>query len=279
MGQNEANELPKRKTMRLKGLIIPLRGPNSSPSVPMRRPVSLATFTTRKCASMNLAAWPMQSGTKFPCTIRRYKLTPGWSCPTMFTALSSSKARVSQSVEIVPHPCRPAPVGHSLGRVVGAYKGAVTQRIRRIGGECRNPVWQRNYYDHIVRDEDELCRIRQYIADNPLCWDEDHDNPLNQSYAGGVREAGISSCRGSACRGSACGARPGRPLRRELGGFATLDAPQIFAFDEIESGLDDFSLHACLITKHKPIVIFGSYRDHRGSPSPFGSPECAKLLQ
>jgi len=37
--------------------------------------------------------------------------------------------------------------------------------------------WQRHYYDHIIRDEAELNRIRQYILDNPANWEEDAENP------------------------------------------------------------------------------------------------------
>jgi len=37
--------------------------------------------------------------------------------------------------------------------------------------------WQRNYYEHIIRDEDELNRIREYIIYNPLRWGFDRDNP------------------------------------------------------------------------------------------------------
>lgn len=36
-------------------------------------------------------------------------------------------------------------------------------------------AWQPNYHDHIIRDEDELNRIRQYIVDNPLQWEYDED--------------------------------------------------------------------------------------------------------
>ena len=38
-------------------------------------------------------------------------------------------------------------------------------------------VWQRSYHDRIIRDEAELARVRQYILDNPLKWDEDRNNP------------------------------------------------------------------------------------------------------
>jgi putative transposase len=38
-------------------------------------------------------------------------------------------------------------------------------------------LWQRNYYEHIIRDEDSLIRIRQYIVDNPARWAFDRENP------------------------------------------------------------------------------------------------------
>ncbi|MEW6141490.1 MAG: hypothetical protein AB1733_24980, partial [Thermodesulfobacteriota bacterium] len=38
-------------------------------------------------------------------------------------------------------------------------------------------VWQRNYYEHIIRNDISLQRIRQYIADNPLQWNMDRENP------------------------------------------------------------------------------------------------------
>jgi len=40
-------------------------------------------------------------------------------------------------------------------------------------------LWQKSYYDHIVRDRVNLIRIRKYILDNPLNWENDADNPIN----------------------------------------------------------------------------------------------------
>jgi len=41
-------------------------------------------------------------------------------------------------------------------------------------------LWQRNYYEHVIRDEDDLNEIRQYIIDNPLNWATDEENPANK---------------------------------------------------------------------------------------------------
>ncbi|MEJ5264491.1 MAG: hypothetical protein WHT29_04165 [Bacteroidales bacterium] len=42
------------------------------------------------------------------------------------------------------------------------------------------PIWQRNYWEHIIRDERELNRIREYIIHNPLQWESDSENPENK---------------------------------------------------------------------------------------------------
>ena len=68
-------------------------------------------------------------------------------------------------------------VPRALGAIVGGYKSSVTRRIRRMRPGFGTPVWQRGYYDRIVRDEDELNAIREYIADNPRLWGEDPNNP------------------------------------------------------------------------------------------------------
>ena len=47
-------------------------------------------------------------------------------------------------------------------------------------GTSQRAVWQRNYYEHVVRNEDELNKIREYIATNPLRWLGDRENPAAQ---------------------------------------------------------------------------------------------------
>ena len=63
----------------------------------------------------------------------------------------------------------------TLGEMVRAYKAASTRLIRQAG--TPDFAWQRNYYEHVVRDEQSLNRIRQYILDNPARWEFDRENP------------------------------------------------------------------------------------------------------
>ena len=67
----------------------------------------------------------------------------------------------------------------SLGAVMAQFKSIVTKRINVLRGVSGIPVWQRNYYDHIIRDERELDRITRYIESNPFAWVDDDENPLH----------------------------------------------------------------------------------------------------
>jgi REP element-mobilizing transposase RayT len=54
----------------------------------------------------------------------------------------------------------------SLVAIVGQFKSVVTKRINALGRTPDGPVWQRGYYEHVIRDRGALNRIRRYIADN-----------------------------------------------------------------------------------------------------------------
>ena len=65
----------------------------------------------------------------------------------------------------------------SLGRLIGAFKTVSTKRINQIGDTAGNRVWQRDYYEHIIRNQRELDALREYIRANPARWADDSDNP------------------------------------------------------------------------------------------------------
>ncbi len=65
-----------------------------------------------------------------------------------------------------------------LGRLIGAFKTVSTKRLNLLRHTPGMPLWQRNYYEHIIRNEDDLNAICHYIANNPLRWAEDENNPV-----------------------------------------------------------------------------------------------------
>jgi REP element-mobilizing transposase RayT len=69
----------------------------------------------------------------------------------------------------------------SLGAVVRAFKSSTTLRYHATRGTGPGPLWQRNYYEHIVRGPDDLERICAYILANPIQWELDYENPDRKS--------------------------------------------------------------------------------------------------
>jgi putative transposase len=67
----------------------------------------------------------------------------------------------------------------SISSFVAGFKSSVTKQINQIRNTPGIPVWQRNYYEHIIRNEKELNQIREYIVNNPIQWELDTENPQN----------------------------------------------------------------------------------------------------
>ena len=62
------------------------------------------------------------------------------------------------------------PIRGSLATIIGTFKSAVTRHWKNNGMTGR--VWQRNYYEHVIRDDGDLYAIRRYIVTNPERWNE-----------------------------------------------------------------------------------------------------------
>ena len=65
----------------------------------------------------------------------------------------------------------------SLGAIVQNFKSLSTRRINQNRGTPGKKFWQRGYYDRIIRNQQELNRIRKYISENPLNWEMDEYHP------------------------------------------------------------------------------------------------------
>lgn len=68
-------------------------------------------------------------------------------------------------------------IAGSLSTIMRQFKSMVTKRINRRRGTPGEPVWQRNFYERVVRNRRELDRIRRYIRRNPARWHRDRHYP------------------------------------------------------------------------------------------------------
>ncbi len=78
-----------------------------------------------------------------------------------------------------PLPRGPKPL--SLGAIIGQFKSRVTKRLWKNPDLNGIPIWQRNYYEHIIRNDDEWNNIHLYIETNPINWADDEENPIHHA--------------------------------------------------------------------------------------------------
>ena len=67
----------------------------------------------------------------------------------------------------------------TLGWIIGIFKTQCTARINAVRNTPGWRIFQRNYYEHIIRNEEEYRKTIEYIQNNPNRWDEDRNNPVN----------------------------------------------------------------------------------------------------
>jgi REP element-mobilizing transposase RayT len=65
----------------------------------------------------------------------------------------------------------------TLSKIIGRFKMLTAKEINLMHNAPGHPVWQRNYYEHIIRNDKDLNNIREYIVNNPMQWHVDEENP------------------------------------------------------------------------------------------------------
>jgi len=89
---------------------------------------------------------------------------------------SATLIRDQPAVPLLAHEQFSKPVSGSIPTIVRSYKSAVTKQINALWQTPSHTFWQRNYYEHIVRNLTEMEKIHRYIANNPASWALNPDN-------------------------------------------------------------------------------------------------------
>ena len=69
----------------------------------------------------------------------------------------------------------------SLSTLMAGFKSITTKKINILRDAPETKLWQRNYYEHIIRNQDAMDKIRRYIVNNPISWSIDQLHPNNPS--------------------------------------------------------------------------------------------------
>ena len=93
------------------------------------------------------------------------------------TAESTNDFDIESSRRAPTHEQFQKPVAGSIPTIIRSYKSAVAYRINLMRNTNGVPVWQRNYYEHVVRNIEDWNRIHKYIEANPFMWADDDENP------------------------------------------------------------------------------------------------------
>jgi REP element-mobilizing transposase RayT len=104
----------------------------------------------------------------------------GASRPDLINMRSGKEASPSvtrNGMEGSPLPSGTKPA--SLGAIIAQFKSRVTKRLWKLPSLKDSPIWQRNYYEHIIRNEKDLQNKTDYINANPMLWSQDDENPIN----------------------------------------------------------------------------------------------------
>lgn len=122
------------------------------------------------CARDHMASWcSRRRGAATECTVERATSRIDWQPGfTDVGCCAPTRLDLLRRVE-----------SGSLAAIVRTFKAATAKRINNIRLTPGAPVWQRNYYERVIRDDRELKHAREYILDNPNRWAEDRYNPAN----------------------------------------------------------------------------------------------------
>ena len=79
-----------------------------------------------------------------------------------------------------------------LGEIVRVFKAKCSYAVNKVLDTQGVPLWQRNYFERVIRNDDDLAKARQYIQNNPLQWHLDRENPERVSGQGLINKGAIN---------------------------------------------------------------------------------------
>lgn len=122
---------------------------------------------TGQCVNSILQSLPLH----FPIILNKWVVMPN-HIHVLLTIQNGHKPTVDDPV--VMESSKPSGTqAHSLAAIVQNFKSISTRHIHSAGNFFNESIWQRNYYEHVIRDQNDFDRIMEYIENNPANWEND----------------------------------------------------------------------------------------------------------
>ena len=166
---------PRRKNLRLEGFDYAEEGAYFITICTYNRKCTLAKMIDNEVCLNNWGR-DVESEWLQTAILRPYVISDAYMVmPNHFHAIFflDNQERATQRVAPTEKDRPPGLMPRSIGAIVRQFKSQVTKQLKSNGRRSKEPFWQRNYYEHVIRDEDDLNRIREYIQNNPIRWLED----------------------------------------------------------------------------------------------------------
>lgn len=93
--------------------------------------------------------------------------------PTHFPNVKLDECIIVGANDYSPLPQRPKGTSKTIGSIIRGFKIGATKWVRQ--NSLAFTIWQRNYFEHVIRNDNELNQIRQYVINNPLNWEKDEN--------------------------------------------------------------------------------------------------------
>jgi putative transposase len=111
-----------------------------------------------------------------------YVIMPNHTHGIIYNVVGAGSPRPWSPRPWFPRPETPANLGRenpapTVGKIVAFFKYQTTKQFNALRNIGMQKLWQRNYYEHIIRNNDNLDKIREYIINNPLRWLDDRNHP------------------------------------------------------------------------------------------------------
>ena len=194
---NSKSDFPRRRAMRLRGYDYSQPGAYFVTTCVQHRKCLFGTIIDGKMRLNEIGQIVVECWKHIPQHFPSVELGGSVIMPNHFHGIISwnnRRGEVSSSVDTNPHrrgevpssvdtnPHRRGEVpSPSLGKIMAHFKYQSTKHINQHHNTPGTRIWQRNYHDHIIRDDPDLQRLRQYIQDNPMKWELDQLHPDNPS--------------------------------------------------------------------------------------------------